>query len=174
MAELEAVRVRDCACPDTPHEEGDIVFVLPKPSIECGAAAEIAMLESADQPHPETWLLARWTDTFVRYGAVGWNWLRYDDKARHEPVPFDVEVLLADYGIGRLVAVKANELYQAVFLGPLLEAAEAANPAPNRQQRRSQRGRTAASTSPSKAPRTKPSGSSSPPDTDGPLLQAVR
>ena len=173
------VRVRDCACPGTPHaEEGDIIYLLPALPLAGGAAAELDLVESESHPNSGIWLIARWTVTFVRYGAVGWNWLRInEDTGRHEPVPFDVEVLAADYGLARKVAARANELYQESLLGPLLEAAgttlEAVVSPPNRAARRSQRGPTPASTSRPRASRSKPSKSSSQDDTDGPLLRAI-
>ena len=171
---LVTVRVRDCACPGTPHE-ADEVYLLPSLSLEGGAAAELDLMDSSsitDEKRRTTALLARWTSTYVRYGAVGWNWLQLNEDGRPEPVPFDVEILLADYRLSRSVAEKANELYAEAVLGPLLKAA--AEPPANRQKKRSRTGRTDASTSARPATTSTPSGSSSPDHSDGPALRIAR
>lgn len=146
---LVEVRVGDCACPDTPHE-GDVVYLLPKLGLEGGTAAEFDLLfsrEIEDAARSTLVLLARWTVTFVRYGAVGWNRVRLDERGRPEPEPFDVEALIADYAAARLIAERANELYSEAVMRPLFEAARASEPSPNRAQRRSRTGRTGGSTS---------------------------
>lgn len=165
MAERITVRVRDCVCPDTPHPDGDEVYLLPSLSLEGGAAAEMDLLDtqSIEDEHRRTLaLLARWTATYVRYGAVGWNWLRLDDKGKAEPIPFDVEVLLADYTLSRSVAEKANELYASAVMNPLLLAVSS-----------SPTGRTGSSTSKRRASTRKASKSSSATPSDGPPLRAV-
>ena len=106
----ESVRVRDCACPGTPHEEeGDIVFLASKLPAEGGIVAEQQMSDVQDV---ET-LTRRWLITFVRYGATGWN--LHDESG---PTPFDVEDLLADWALARPVALRAGELYQAAVAAP--------------------------------------------------------
>lgn len=180
MSERVTVRVRDCACPDTPHPDGDEVYLLPALSLEGGAAAEFDLLDNqpaedatpADARKVTLALLAAWTKTYVQYGAVGWNWLRPNEQGKAEPIPFDVDVLLADYSLSRLVAERANALYSEAVMGPLVAAAQAASP--NRQSRRSRTTRTTGSTSRRRAPTSKPPASSSPPDSDGPQLRAVR
>ena len=82
------VRVRDCACPDTPHDEGDIVYLLPTLPMDGGILAEQQMTEAQGDGQRLTRL---WLKTFITYGAVGWNLV---DEAG-EPVPFDIEVILA-------------------------------------------------------------------------------
>jgi hypothetical protein len=127
---LVSVRVRDCACPGTPHEEdGDVVFLTPTLSAVGGIAAEQDM-SNAEGDHEA--LTRQWLITFVRYGATGWN-LEDDDGPR----PFDVDDLLADWAIARPVAIRAGELYQAAVIAPFL-------PAPSK---RSPTGRTRATTS---------------------------
>jgi hypothetical protein len=174
MAERIEVRVRDCQCPDTPHPDGDVVYLLPHLSLEGGAAAELDLIASQsieDRERATHWLLARWTSTYVRYGAVGWNWTQLDERGRPEPLPFDIELLLADYRISKEIANKANELYSEAVMGPLLEAAQ---PPPNRAQRRSRTGRTASSTSRRRGSTPSASRSSSPDASDGPPLRIAR
>ena len=152
--------------------DGTEVYLLPALSLEGGAAAELDLMESQsieDLERATRWLLARWTATYVRYGAVGWNWTRIGEKGP-EPVPFDVDRLLADYRISKEIANKANELYSEAVMGPLLAAAQP----PNRAQRRSRTGRTGSSTSRRPASIPSPSGSSSPDASDGPPLRIAR
>lgn len=138
MSELIPVRVRDCACPDTPHaEEGDVVYLLPKIGLEGGRAAELDLVAIQELPEDRRSgaLMARWGATFVLYGAKGWNWVEEhtDPKGRTSirPVPFDVNVLLSDYRIGREVAEKANDLYAEAVMAPLVAAARPPKPSPN-------------------------------------------
>lgn len=177
---LIPVRVRACECPDTPHIDGDEVYLLPSLSLEGGAAAELdreivmdgfEAASAVEKTRLTTALLARWTSTYVRYGAVGWNYERLDDNGRREPVPFDVESLLANYRMSKLVAARANDLYSEDILGPLLEAAKAAEP--NRAQRRSRTGPTASSTSAKRSTSKRPASSSAEPS-DGPALRIAR
>lgn len=167
---LVEVRVGDCACPGTPHD-GDLVYLLPKLGLEGGAAAEFDLLltnELPDENRRTLALLARWTVTFVRYGAVAWN--RVDETG---PAPFDVESLIADYSVSRLIAEKANELYSEAVMSPLFAAA-GVRPSPNRAQRRSRSGPTASSTSRRRGSTPKPSESSLPASSDGPQLRIAR
>lgn len=166
-----------------PPYEGDEVYLLPALSLEGGAAAEMerdfitegfSEVSDAERDRLTMRMLARLTDVYVRYGAVGWNWQQLNDKGRPEPVPFDVNVLLASYALSQSVASKASELYSEDVLGPLLKAAAAAGQPPNRQQRRSQRGRTGRSTSPKATSTRKPPASSSPAASDGPALRIAR
>lgn len=146
--------MRACACPDSPHEGGDVVYVAPSLSLSGGLAAEhdnaVALAETlahAGKPPPGGWndtnstplaldmaerMRTRLLVTYVRYGAVSWN---FEDESG--PLEFDVEAILADYAIARNVAEKCDELYGETVTRPLLD----------RLGTRSQRGRTPRSTS---------------------------
>jgi hypothetical protein len=135
------VRVRDCACPGTPHPEGDLVYILPKIGLEGGTAAQVdfsttqreipltdADRASEDDPTPRRRLFSqtlqrRWMVTFVRFGAVGWNLV--DENG---PLPFDVEELLSDFDLAYPVADRADDLYAEAVMRPLLEASERTSP----------------------------------------------
>lgn len=106
MPELVPVRVRDCACPDTPHAEGDIVYLAPKVSLDLGIAATQAISDANGDPNTLTRL---WLALFVRYGAKAANFLD----------PFDPEALLEDFELASPVAEAANDLYAEVLLRPL-------------------------------------------------------
>ena len=142
MTEPIAVRVRDCACP-TPHEEGDVVYLAPKLTLAGGLQAQADIIEAAGNGGM---LAASWQITFVKHGAIGWNFI--DDEG---PVPFDVNVLLDDYELASPVAEKADELYGESVMRPLLQRL---NPT-------SRNGRTNGSTSATPRSTTKPRGRSS-------------
>ena len=109
--ELVIVRARDCACPGTPHEEGDTVSLLAKLSLSGGLAAQADIIAAAGDGST---LAQRWLVTYVRHGAVAWNLV--DDDG---PVPFDVDAILADYAFALPVADRADDLYSAAIIDPL-------------------------------------------------------
>ena len=131
MPERVEVRVRDCACPDTPHADGDIVYLRPTLSLEGGIAATQDYQEvlggKGDATSMSRDLTRRWLVDFVRYGAVGANFIE----------PFDVQVILDDYSLAEPVSEKANDLYAEAVLRPLGLSVPTTSP----------RGRTARSTS---------------------------
>lgn len=138
MTDPVSVRVRDCTCPDAIHgEEGDVVYVAPTPSLDCGIQAELdieaATKENTTEQAVSDAMRRKWLSTFVRYGAIGWNLVGPDG-----PIPFDVGVLMADYGLARGVAEKVGDLYLPVVLAPFQTRLDAI----------SRNGRTTASTSP--------------------------
>jgi hypothetical protein len=131
---LVRVRVRDCACPDTPHaEEGDAIFLSPTLPALGGIVAEQQMTAATDQEK----LVQDWLVTFVRYGAKDWNL----------PEPFDVEAILNDYALFRPVALEAADLYQEAVTAPL--APRRSKPSPT--------GPTTGTTSRRRAPTPAPS-----------------
>lgn len=126
------VRVRDCTCTGEPHkEDGDLVFVAPTLSLAGGLRARQDIRDSLGNG---SMLAELWLVTFVRYGAVGWNLVDADG----DPVPFDVEELLADISLSEIVAEKCDDLYGEAVTRPLVENI----------RKISERGRTDASTSP--------------------------
>lgn len=121
----EFVRVRDCACPGTPHaEEGDGVFLRSTLSAVGGMQGEQMLAKGfADQED----LVVRLLPVFVRTEATGANFMD----------PFDVEALLADWRLARPVILRAGDLYLEAVVAPLV-------PTPSRASRT---GRTRATTS---------------------------
>lgn len=117
MSDLVPVRARDCACPGTPHEEGDIVFLLPKPSLALGLAwqYDISQAQNARGEVDANTVRQLWLQTYVRHGAVGWN---LTDNGK--PVPFSIEALVSDFELAYPVADKADDLYSEVVMRPLL------------------------------------------------------
>lgn len=122
--ELVFARMRDCACPGTPHADGDGVWLTPTVSLAAGLALERdlqAALEEAIEAGPVTEaslsapIVSRWLDTLIRYCAVGWNLV--DELG--DGVPWDPALLLADYNLARPVADIAADLYTERVLSPL-------------------------------------------------------
>ena len=135
MSALTPVRVRDCSCPDTPHE-GHFVYISPTLSFAGGVLANQQALSQAVavQRGETNQLQALWLETFVRYGAKDWDLC--DEQGI--PIPFDVELLLADYSLALPVAEKANDLgYGDAAMAPFLRT----------QVKPSRNGRTPATTS---------------------------
>lgn len=121
MPELVPVRVRDCACPGTPHPDGDVVYLSPTLPLEGGITAEQQLFEAAgDGPK----LTRLWLRTFVEYGAQGWNLVDEDGDA----VPFDVTAILADWGFARTVADKASDIYSDTVTAPFQAALKERSP----------------------------------------------
>lgn len=153
MTEPIAVRVRDCACPDAPHTDGDVVYLRPVLSLAGGLEALTVMRKAVVGPDGTVdadALAPLLSPLYVRHGAVGWNFVGMDG-----PLPFDVNVLLADYSLAYPVAERADDLYSAAVLAPLLA----------RLPKSSRNGQTVGSTSaspPSRQPRQRPSAPSSP------------
>lgn len=139
MSEPVEVRVRDCECPGTPHPDGDVVYLAPKLSLAGGLAASADISTALGNG---TMLAELWLVTFVKHGAIGWNFLDEDG----DPVPFDANVLLDDYELAMPIAEKADDLYGDTVARPFLTRLKAI----------SQRGRTEASTSPPSTSTTKP------------------
>ncbi len=175
MADLIEARARDCACPGTPHEDGDVVYLRPTLGIEGGLEAEADLLEAIQQfPIPERmskreedaattargrFLRPKWFVTFLRHGAVGWNLV----DAEGDDVPFDVERLVADYSLARMPGDKAADLYGPAVLAPFQ------SPPP----KHSRNGRTAGGTHPPSTPTPLRSRRSSPRVSDGQQSEAT-
>ena len=182
--ELVQVRVRDCACPDKPHPDGDIVYLAPTLSLaggleaqrENGRAIAEAVTEVVGVPTPEQMkalqdtttelsaqvaekanerLVERWLPVFVRHGAVGWN---FANEAG--PMPFDVDVILADFSIAEPVANRAAVLYSESLMRPLVERLATQSPPTST-------GATPKATRPARTSRPKPRRSSSRRASDG-------
>ena len=171
--ELVFVRVRDCACPDSPHD-ADGVYLKPTLSLAGGLAGEQAIAQAltetaaagelsgltddASQERDTEKVSKRLTplllEVFVRHGY---------DHADGEGL--SLEDILADYTLSQPVAEKGDELYGEAVMSPL--AARLQVPVSPRPNRRSRRGSTSSSTSPRPTPIRKPSRPSSPPASVG-------
>lgn len=107
---MEPVRFRDCACPGTPHPNGDTVTFKPKLSFDENVAA-LSAIFAGDGPSNanKAWGI------YLHAGPVAWNLLDEDG----EPVPLTREALDAlpfedQFEIGD----RADDIYGETVLTP--------------------------------------------------------
>lgn len=118
--ETITIRVRDCACPGTPHTDGDEVYGLPKMPARGGIEAQVHLKEAADAAA----MTGVWSIDCLRWGAVGWNLT--DEQGR--PVPFDVDVLIDDFELAEPVIDKLSDLYTPQVVHPLVRRSSGTSP----------------------------------------------
>lgn len=147
---LVPVRVRDCACPGSPHngqdgtDDGDYVYLRPVLGYQGGLAVLAALGRiplRADGTMDLGELSVGVSPLYIEHGAVGWNFT----NGTGETVPFDAQVLLDDYSLAYPIGERADELYGEAVLRPLV----------SRTSKSSPRGRTGGSTSASRPSRSK-------------------
>lgn len=117
--EGQVVRFRDCACPGTPHPEGDTVTLRPYLGFTAGAEAlRILIAASGDQ----TFLDETLGPVYLREGPLEWNVL--DESG---PVPMDVESLPYEEAV--VIVDAADQLYSERVMRPLLQRLNESSPA---------------------------------------------
>lgn len=118
------VPIGECRCPESPHPDGDVVFLRDKPDMDMGLAARGVLAQKQGFVGEAE---AAFYSVFVRHGVVAWNVL--NDKG--EPVPLThaniLDRLTWAEG-GAIVAVRATVLYQDAVLDPLALANAALMP----------------------------------------------
>jgi hypothetical protein len=156
-----SVRFRDCTCPGSPHDgrdgadDGDVVYMRPVLGFAAGAEALRKMGESDGDVNRIAELVG---PTYIREGVTGWNVIAEDGGA----APLDVDSILDNFGWAYPIADKADDLYSAAVLAPLLQRMSA--PSGNGQTGASTH-RTRRSSGKARSPRAR----SSPNGTAGPL-----
>lgn len=154
MPDLIPVRFRDCTCPGTPHDEGDIAYLRPYLDYPGGAEALASVTNVAEDGSTSLADVGEWPErigpVFIRRGVVEWNVV--DENG---PVPVTREALEAlRWEDAYELADRADDLYGGQVLAPLLR----------RMPTSSRAGRTNGSTRhpvKSSQRRRQPSGSSS-------------
>jgi len=111
-----SVRVGDCLCANSPHPDGDFVYLAPQLSLDGGLAANGVIASfSDDLPRLEKELGL----SLVSAGVNGWNFL--DDAGLPIPVtPENIRAALPWDRGGRLVAEEADGLYSQSVIAPLV------------------------------------------------------
>lgn len=108
-------RFRDCACPDSPHPNGDTVTYAPRLSFDTSARVIGSIFNSGSGHEPNI------TNAFAIYlheAPVAWNLLDEGGKAvplnaeALDALPFPDQYDIADY---------ADSLYRDDLLTPLLK-----------------------------------------------------
>ena len=139
-----------CPCPDTPHADGDTVFLAPHLSLKGGLLAEATMVRSWGKLNvkgklPEVTeaslaIEASLREIYVSDGVKDWTFV--DEEGPIEVNEQSIhDLLLSNFTLARPVGDKADELYTASVLDPLLARLSISSP--------SSRRRASTSTSPS-------------------------
>lgn len=110
------VNIGPCDCPDTPHGDGDIVYLAPALSMAGGMAAQQLISDSGgDLVTLQEGLSKLW----IRHGVIAWNLV---DEAGPIPITEANVTAALPFGKGgRLVADRADDLYAEDILAPLVE-----------------------------------------------------
>lgn len=120
MSDLIPVPLGPCTCPETPHADGDIVYLRPK----LGLARAMAVISGASSDFSDEAAIAfALTAGYPRYGIADWN-LTNGTGAKQ---PLDAEHLdRFTNGDPRamLVAIQGNDLYSEEVTGPLVALAK--------------------------------------------------
>lgn len=131
---MEPVRFRDCACPGTPHPDGDTVTFLERLPFDANVAALSAIFSGEGGANSN-----KAFSVYLHRGPVAWNLL--DDQG--QPLPLTVEALDAlDFADQWEIADRADDLYGATVLAPLRRrmSASSKNGRTSGGSRRSRRG----------------------------------
>lgn len=140
-----------CPCPGTPHADGDTVFLAPHLSLKGGLLAEATMVrvwgklntsrKVPEQTQASLEIEASLREVYVLDGVKDWTFL--DEVGEKVEVNEDSirSVLLSNFTLARPVGDKADELYTASVLDPLLARLSKSSPSSPR--------RASTSTSPS-------------------------
>lgn len=109
---MDPVRFRDCACPGTPHDEGDTVTFRPRLSFDASVDALKAILN--DKPVGNS---ANAWRVYLFEGPESWNLV--DDDGN--PVPLDRDALEAlDFADQYEIADRADSVFGSQVLSPLV------------------------------------------------------
>lgn len=140
-AEFVPVDLEGCRCPGSPHSH-DIVYLFPEFPADGGIAAMNAWQFGAPNAETMTGILGR---LYVQFGVAKWNFV--DEKG--DPVPVNVRnKALLNWDAVRPIAEKADELYGAKLLRPLVASRSPSSP--NGHTGRSTSRKTASSARPRK------------------------
>jgi hypothetical protein len=138
------VRFRDCACPNTPHPDGDVAYLRPYLDYAGGAEALAAIQKSNADPILMPQLLG---PVFIRRGVADWNLLDEDG----DPVPVTDEALDAlRWEDAYDLADKADDIYGGQVLAPLVKRLP--KPSPTGRTGRSTRAGSSRKTPPPSEP----------------------
>ena len=125
------VAIGPCECPGEPHDGGDVVYLAPVLSAPGGMAAQGAIADASDDAVRLQELLWR---VYRDHCITSWNLL--DEEG--EPVPLtarNIELALPYGKGGRIVADKADDLYNEDVLTPFMERLAALRKEAERQKR---------------------------------------
>lgn len=122
MSELVEVGIGECQCPETPHLDGDTVWLRPKLGLAAGIVLQEPVADWLRLPKevrpPQEFMRGELSERYLTLGIAEWNLV---DEAGPIPVnPVSIRAnLLDDYERSAVVADRADDLYSDVALGPL-------------------------------------------------------
>ena len=121
MPETIPVRFRDCACPGSPHPDGDVAELRPYLDYPGGAEALQSVTDVDEDGNSTLADVREWPQrigpVFIRRGVVAWNVV--DDDG---PVPVTREALEAlPWEDAYELADRADDLYGGQVLAPLVK-----------------------------------------------------
>jgi hypothetical protein len=125
MSELVPVNIGACACPGTPHPDGDVLYLKPKLGLAegmaiKGVASEWLQLEPDERPSQHE-LTGHLGEVYLEQGVADWNLVGEDGK----PLPLTREGLreqvLSDFVRAETAADTADGLYYEPILSPLIQ-----------------------------------------------------
>jgi len=108
------VNIGPCECPGTPHVDGDIVWLSPKPDLEMGLAVREALRQSGSLRGDAD---AAVRSALIRYGVKAWN---VRDESGPLRITTDRVAQRLGWGEGAIrVSDAVKELYWDTVLDPL-------------------------------------------------------
>jgi hypothetical protein len=120
-AEQIPVPIGACLCPDTPHTDGDEVYLRSKLGLAAGTTLQRRIVEANQERADNAELTGRLAESYLLIGVVGWNLV----DAKGKPVPVTPETikthLLDDFERSAPVADAADALYMGPVLLPLVK-----------------------------------------------------
>lgn len=117
-----------CPCPGTPHPDGDTVELRPRLGLAAGIELQNIIVQANREGRDTNSLTGILVEGYVRLGVCAWTFV----DAAGKPVPVSPEsiqsLLLDDFTRATPIAEKADELYEAMVVGPLVAAAATSSP----------------------------------------------
>jgi len=108
---VDPVRFRDCACPGTPHPNGDTVTFRPQLDFDGNVAALSAIFGEGEPVASKAWRV------YLFEGPVAWNLLDADG----DPLPLTREALEAlPFADQFEIADRGDDIYRDTVLSPLV------------------------------------------------------
>lgn len=128
MSNLVEVRIGECQCPDTPHPDGDYVYLRPKLDLRGGFRVKRRLIDLNRAAFGEAGvdmadLEIALAEAYLVEGIFSWNLL--DEEGGERPVTPEnlTEFLFSDYARAEVAADKADDLYKPAILDPLAQRA---------------------------------------------------
>lgn len=127
-SERVPVPIGPCACPGTPHTDGDVVELRTRLGLSAGVQLQRLIVEARQNRPDSIELTGKLAESYLLVGVAGWNLV--DEAGRPVPVTPDTiqAQLLADFSRSAELADKADELYMGPVLGPLVKRAASLSP----------------------------------------------